>query len=90
MKRQIYEYLTLDEINKIENIDLRAFYTKIRSSNHKVNSSRTQPELKGILVTQFSLLPLYEKILMTQEFGSINSDYEIERGLTVKFKGTCL
>ena len=90
MKRQIYEYLTLDEINKIENIELQAFYTKIRSSNHKVNSSRAQPELKGLLVTQFSILPLYEQVLMTQEFGSINSDYDIERGLTVKVKGACL
>jgi hypothetical protein len=91
LKRQIYEYLTLDEIDKIENVDLRAFYTKIRLSNHKINSSRTQPELKNLFVKKFSLLPLSQQILITQEFEiTFNSNYEIVSGLKVKFNGTCL
>ena len=34
IKRQLYEELTIEELNKIENLELRSFYLKIRSSKH--------------------------------------------------------
>ena len=43
---QIKEYLTIEEIQKIENLTLRAFYTQLRTSKQSNIESSLKPLLR--------------------------------------------
>ena len=64
IKRQLYEELTIEELNKIENLELRSFYLKIRSSKHVDLSSNKQPILSNLYGIQLNLMSDMERNLI--------------------------
>lgn len=87
LKSQIKEYLILEEIQRVENLDMRAFYTQLRKSKHSKIESFLSPQLTFCETIKFSTLTDLEKSLFFNKYRvNIPLDLELIRGSQVDFK----
>ena len=90
LKSQIKEYLTIEEIQKVENLNLRAFYTKLRTSKHSKIESAFKPSLRFSESVSISSISAFEKSLFQKKFNlnNIPLNFKLTRGSQIDFKNT--